>query len=153
MVTHFLNKGYTREQALIKAVLEDKRITAACVRMENVTLLRSNVAAVLDKTKLTKQDRLVLNSYAQAVSTGYCTGCGYICDRALPDTPCVSDIMRYLMYYNSYGDHDKARELFAQIPAGIRSRLPAADYSLAEARCPQHLPIAKLVAEAVRKLA
>ncbi len=29
MVTHFLDKGYTREQALIKAVLEDKRITAA----------------------------------------------------------------------------------------------------------------------------
>jgi uncharacterized protein len=153
MVTHFINKGYTREQALIKAVLEDKRITAACIRMENVTLLRSNVAAVLDKTKLTKQDRLVLNSYAQAVCTGYCTGCAYICDAALPDTPCVSDVMRCLMYYNSYGDRDGARELFAQIPAGIRSRLLAADYSLAEARCPQHLPIAELVAEAVRKLA
>jgi predicted aldo/keto reductase-like oxidoreductase len=153
MVTHFLDKGYTREQALIKAVLEDKRITAACVRMENVTMLRSNVAAVLDKTKLTKQDRLVLNSYAQAVCSGYCAGCGNICDQALPDTPCVSDVMRCLMYYNSYGDRDGARELFAQIPAGIRSRLRAADYSLAEVRCPQRLPIAELVAEAVRKLA
>jgi hypothetical protein len=121
--------------------------------MENVTLLRSNVAAVLDKTNLTKEDRLVLNSYAQAVCSGYCAGCGNICDRALPDTPCVSDIMRCLMYYNSYSDRDGARELFAQIPAGIRGRLPAADYSLAEARCPQRLPIAELVAEAVRKLA
>jgi len=152
MVAHFLDKGYTREQALIKAVLEDKRITAACVRMENVTLLRSNVAAVLDKTKLTRQDRLVLNSYAQAVSTGYCAGCG-ICDRTLPDTPCVSDIMRYLMYHDSYGDRDGARELFAQIPAGVRNRLLAVDYSLAEALCPQRLPIAELVTEAVRKLA
>jgi predicted aldo/keto reductase-like oxidoreductase len=153
MVTHFLNKGYTREQALIKAVLEDKRITAVCVRMENVTLLRSNVAAVLDKTKLTKQDKLVLDSYAKAVSAGYCAGCGNICDRLLPDTPYVSEIMRYLMYYNSYGDRAEARELFAQIPVGVRSRLLAADYSVVEAHCPQRLPIAELVAEAVRKLA
>ena len=153
MVTHFINKGYTREQALIKAVLEDKRITAACIRMENVTLLRSNVNAVLDKTKLTKQDRGVLNNYAQAVCSGYCAGCGNICEQALPGTPCVSDIMRYLMYYNSYGDRDVARELFAQIPAGARNRLLTVDYSLAETRCPQRLPIAELVAEAVRKLA
>lgn len=153
VVAHFLNKGYTREQALIKAVLEDKRITAACIRMEKVTLVRSNVAAVLDKTKLTKQDRRVLSNYAQAVCSGYCAGCGNICDRALPDTPYVSDIMRYLMYYNSYGDRDRARELFAQIPPGVRNRLLAADYSIAEAHCPQHLPIAELVAEAIRKLA
>ena len=153
VVAHFLNKGYTREQALIKAVLEDKRITAACIRMENVTLVRSNVAAVLDKTKLTKEDRDVLSNYSQAACSGYCAGCGNICDRTLPDTPYVSDIMRYLMYYNSYGDRDRARELFAQIPAGVRNKLPAADYSIAEARCPQRLPIAELVAEAVRKLA
>ncbi len=153
MVAHFLNKGYTREQALIKAALEDKRITAACVRMENVTLVRSNVDAILDKTKLTKEDRHVLSNYAQAACSGYCAGCGNICDRALPDTPYVSEIMRYLMYYNSYGDRDTARQLFAQIPAGVRNKLPAADYSIAEAHCPQRLPIAELVAEAVRKLA
>ena len=153
MVAHFLNKGYTREQALIKAVLEDKRITAACVRMENVTLVRSNVAAVLDKTKLTKEDMHVLSNYAQAACSGYCAGCGNICDRALPGTPYVSEIMRYLMYYNSYGDRDRARELFAQIPADVRNKLLAADYSVAEARCPQRLPIAELVTEAVRKLA
>ena len=121
--------------------------------MENVTLVRSNVAAVLDKTKLTKQDSRVLSNYAQAVCSGYCAGCGNICDRALPDTPYVSDIMRYLMYYNSYGDRDRARELFAQIPRGVRNRLLAVDYSVAEAHCPQRLPIAQLVAEAVRKLA
>jgi predicted aldo/keto reductase-like oxidoreductase len=153
VVAHFLNKGYSREQALIKAVLEDKRITAACIRMENVTLVRSNVAAVLDKTKLTKQDRQTLSNYAQAVCSGYCAGCGNICDLTLPDTPYVSDIMRYLMYYNSYGDRDRARELFAQIPRGVRNRLLAVDYSVAEAHCPQHLPIAELVAEAIRKLA
>jgi hypothetical protein len=153
MVTHFLDKGYTREQALIKAVLEDKRITAACIRMENVTLLRSNIAAVLDKTNLTQADTDVFRKYAAATCSGYCAGCAYICDAALPDTPYTSDIMRYLMYYNSYGEQEEARELFAQIPGNVRNKLLSIDYSLAEARCPQHLPIGKLIAEAVSKLA
>jgi hypothetical protein len=61
--------------------------------------------------------------------------------------------MRYLMYYNSYGKKDWARQLFAEIPGGVRSRLLSIDYSAAEARCPQHLPIGRLVAEAVGKLA
>jgi len=57
------------------------------------------------------------------------------------------------MYYNSYAEKDRARKLFAQIPAQARNKLLSADYGLAEARCPQHLPIAKLMAEAVSKLA
>ena len=61
--------------------------------------------------------------------------------------------MRYLMYYNSYGDRDRARGLFAQIPGNVRNRLLSLDYRLAEARCPQRLPIGRLVAEAVSKLA
>lgn len=153
MVTHFLDKGYTREQALIKAVLEDKRISAACIRMENATLLRSNVAAVLDKTSLTQADTDVLRKYAAESCNGYCAGCAHICDAALPDAPYTSDIMRYLMYYNGYGERQEARELFAQIPGNVRVKLLNTDYSLAEAHCPQHMPIGKLVAEAVSKLA
>jgi hypothetical protein len=60
--------------------------------------------------------------------------------------------MRYLMYYNSYGDHNRARELFAQIPRKVRNNLLRTDFSRAEARCPQHLPIGNLIAEAVGKL-
>jgi predicted aldo/keto reductase-like oxidoreductase len=153
IVTHFLDKGYTREQALIKAVLEDKRFSAACIRMENVTLLRSDVAAVLDKTSLTQADTDVLRKYAAESCSGYCAGCAYICDAALLDMPYTSDIMRYLMYYNSYGEHEKARELFAQIPGDVRNKLLSTNYRLAEARCPQRMPIGKLVAEAVSKLA
>jgi len=46
--------------------------------------------------------------------------------------------MRYLMYYNSYGDQDRARGLFAQIPRRVKNRLLTTDYALAEARCPRH---------------
>jgi len=121
--------------------------------MQNVGILTENVAAVLDKTKLTRADIEVFKEYAKATCSGYCAGCADICNAALADLPYISDIMRYLMYYNSYDDKDRARELFAQIPARVRSKLLDIDYSLAEARCPQHLPIGELVAEAVGKLA
>ncbi len=153
LIEQLLKRGFTQEQATIKLVLDDERISCACVGMENVAVLTANVAAVLDKTKLTQADFGAFKEYAEATCSGYCAGCAEICDSALPDTPYVSDIMRYLMYYNSYGKKEMARELFAQIPADARSRLLGADYAVAESHCPQHLPIARLVAEAVAKLA
>ena len=156
LVQHFLERGFTPEQAAIKLVLQDKRISTAPVQMENTTVLEANVAAAMDKIKLTQADRDVLKEYAQATCGSYCAGCAHICDSALPDVlrpGRVSDIMRYLMYYNSYGDKTRARELFAQIPDRVRSGLTSVDYAFAEARCPQHLPMGKLIAEAVSKLA
>jgi len=153
LLRHFLERGLTVEQAKIKFVLEDKRISSACVGMSNIANLRTNVEAALDRTELSQADREVLKEYAEATRSGYCASCAYICDSALPDIPYVSDIMRYLMYYNSYGQHDRARELFSQIPSNVRNKLLRIDYSAAEAHCPQHLPIGELVAEAVGKLA
>jgi len=156
MIEHFMQRGVTPEQACIKLALQDKRFASACVQMETVNILKTNVAAVLDKTELTQADTHVLMEYAQATCSSYCAGCAHICDAALPDvlgSGQISDIMRYLMYYNSYGDKARARELFAQIPDKVRSRLTSTDYASAEARCPQHLPIGKFVAEAVSKLA
>jgi len=153
LVKHFLERGFTKGQAKIKVVLEDKRFSSACVAMENVAILTSNAAAVLDKTKFTQADMEVFKEYAAATCSGYCAGCANICDSALPDMPYVSDVMRYLMYYNSYAEKDRARQLFAQIPGDVRNKLLSTDYSAAEARCPQRLPIGELITEAVCKLA
>jgi predicted aldo/keto reductase-like oxidoreductase len=153
LVGQFLQRGFTEMQAKIKVVLEDERISSACVGTNNVGHLTSNVAAALDKNKLTQADKAAFKEYAKATCNSYCAGCAYICSSALPDAPYISDIMRYLMYYNGYGEQEEARKLFAHIPSKVRSNLLKMDYSLAEARCPQHLPIGKLIAEAVNKLA
>ena len=150
---HFMKKGYGPEQAKIKYLLEDEAVTTACVGMDKMNVLMANIAAVMDKTSLTQADRDALEHYARATCSGYCAGCAKICDAALPDMPYVSEVMRYLMYYNSYGEQARASQLFAQLPAVARDRLLMVDYSLAEACCPQRMPIAKLVAEAVSKLA
>jgi predicted aldo/keto reductase-like oxidoreductase len=137
----------------MKAVLVDKRFASACVGMDNISHLAANASAGIDKPKLTEADKLTLKQYAQATCSGYCAGCANICKEAMPDVPYVSDIMRYLMYNNCYGQKDRARKLFAQIPASVRGNLLSQDYTRAEARCPQHLPIRALVAEAVERLA
>jgi len=153
IIARLVEKGLTIEQAGIKAVLEDERIACACVGMGSVSEININSVAALDNEKLGRDGRNLLNRYAKANCDCYCAGCADICDSALPDIPYVSDIMRYLMYCNSYGDKERARQLFAQIPINVRNKLLNTDYSLAQACCPQHLPIKKLVAEAVEKLA
>ena len=153
LTKHFLQRGFTEGQAKVKIVLEDKRFSSACVGRNNVAHLMLNIAAALDKTKLTQADKDFFKQYAQTTCSGYCAGCADICRSALPEVPYVNDILRYLMYCNSYGDKGGARELFAQIPAAVRGKLLSTDYRFAEARCPQHLPIGKLISQAVSKLA
>ena len=153
LAEHFLAKGYTDGQAKLKIVLDDERFASAAVGMDKLDILGQNVAAALDKTKLAQVDREALREYAKATCGRYCTGCAHICSAAVPDVPYVDHIMRYVMYHNSYGQHRRARDMFGRIPSEVRKRLLSTDYSLAEARCPQNLPIAKVVAEAVSKLA
>lgn len=153
LTDHFIKKGFSDGQAKLKAVLNDKRFAAACVTMESTALLAANAAAVLDKVSFSKNDMDVFRNYAFSSCSGYCAGCADICDAAMPDTPVISDVLRYLMYYNSYGMEKKARDLFTEIPAGMRRRLLSGNYEKAESQCPQNLPIGDLIKEAVEKLA
>lgn len=146
-------RGFTQIQAAIKLVMDDQRISCVNVGMDNVPILTANVAASLDKNKLTAEEQQAFRQYALATCSGYCAGCSQICDSALQQKSYVSDIMRSLMYYNSYGREDMAREVFAQIPSDVRSNLLRIDYSTAEARCPQQIPIRNYIAEAFEKLA
>ncbi len=151
LIAHFLQKGFTEGQAKIKAVLEDQRISSVCSAMNTTAMLLTNVAAVLDKTALAAEDMEALRQYAQATCGGYCAGCGYICQQAASGVP-VSDIMRALMYHDSYGDVAEAKALFAQITNRTRQPLLSIDYNAAEALCPNRMPIGKIVADAVSKL-
>jgi predicted aldo/keto reductase-like oxidoreductase len=153
LIEHFSLKGFTEGQAKIKAVFEDERFASVSVGMESVARVTENVAAVLDKTKLAREDKDVLERYAMETCSGYCAGCAHICDAAVAGVSNINDVMRSLMYHNSYGNTQLAKQTFAAIPADVRSRLLTADYRLAEQRCPQRMPIARLVREAVEKLA
>jgi predicted aldo/keto reductase-like oxidoreductase len=155
LIEYFTKKGFTEGQAKIKAVLQDKRICSACIGIGrgNIEHLITDVDAVLDKRELDKKDLAFLADYARKTCDGYCAGCSNICAEATPDMPYIADVMRYLMYYNSYGDTEMARQLYSELPVDARTKMTATDYSLAEKHCPNRLPVAKLVKEAAAKLA
>lgn len=149
---HFVEKGYTELQARIKSILQDGKIASACIGMKSVSELQENIKAVTVKKELTRSDRQVLRDYARSTKSDYCAGCAEVCSPACPEMPYIAEVMRYMMYYNSYGDLKLAKENFAMLPAAARAKLLTADYSLAEKRCPNSLPIAKIIHQAAKTL-
>ena len=140
----FLQKGFTDAQAKLKSVWENPQISSICSRMKNMTILMSNVAAALDKTRLSARDKELLQKYARETRSAYCAGCTASCESHVEGEAPIGDVMRYLMYCNSYDDYEYAAAGFKKIPEKIRRHLPHLDYALAERKCPQGLPIAKL---------
>ncbi len=149
----FVQKGFTDKQAKLKAVWENPQISAICSQMPTMSILMANIAAAVDRTSLTQNERQQLERYARETFSHYCAGCSQICENAVAVKLPVGDIMRYLMYARSYGDSQDARRRFAAIPDAIRQQLTRQDYTVAEARCPRQLPIARLMSEALRELA
>ena len=152
LVDKFHEKGFTKEQANLMAVWENPHIAAICSQMPSMSVLSSNVSAALNRTKLSAADLDLLQQHADETASSYCAGCGSICEECTGGVP-VCDVMRYMMYYNSYGDHDRAREHFAELPDNVRDRMGDVDYTLAERKCPQNLPIARLMKQASEILA
>ncbi|HSV27310.1 MAG TPA: aldo/keto reductase [Sedimentisphaerales bacterium] len=151
VLEHFIQRGFSVEQAKLKYLWQYEAIASVCVRMPTIALLGTNVAAALDKTELAAADVAAMDRYARATCNGYCQAC-LRCENGSFEQS-IPEVMRCLMYYNSYHDPQLARESFAQVPASFRRRLATADFAAAQARCPQRLPIASMMREAAQKLA
>jgi hypothetical protein len=152
LTENFLNKGYTAEQAKLKVVWENPNIASICSAMSNMTVLQANVAAAVNKQKLSGGDKQRLKQYAQQTAPGYCAGCASICESAVDlDIP-ISDVLRYSMYHHSYGDRETALSLFNSLPADVRTNILKADYSKAERYCPQKILIGKVLKKTYKDL-
>jgi len=152
MAGRFLQKGFTNAQAKLMAVWQNPNIASICSQMPNMSILMANVAAALNRTKLSARDTELLQRYARETRSSYCTGCSAICENALAQNIPVGDVMRYLMYCRSYGDRDYAVAQFNRIPENIRLRIADLDYAPAEKICPQNIAIGRLIREALEEL-
>jgi predicted aldo/keto reductase-like oxidoreductase len=151
-MSHFIEKGYTLEQAKLKLLWEDARVAACLTRMSNLTMLKDNIAAATDSRKLSSLDIKVLNRLAEKTYNFYCKGC-MRCESVMSPESRIPDVLRYMMYYNSYGESDEARRQFRELPDTLRSSLASRDYSPAESICPNKIKIGEAMKEAVRLLA
>jgi len=145
MTESFLQKGYTEEQAKLKVVWENPNIASICSAMPNMTILQANAAAALNKNKLSLRDNQLFEQYAQRTASGYCAGCANICESAVDFSVPISDVLRCSMYYDSYGDRDKALALFNALPPESKANICKIDYSKAEKNCPQNIQIGKVL--------
>jgi len=153
MAGRFMQKGFTEHQAKLMAVWQDKRIAAICSQMPNLTILAANAVAAGDQSRLSRSDRDLLARHARETGHDYCAGCGSLCSEALAQRVPVNDVMRCLMYSNSYQDLGLARSTFATLPAETGAQLARLDFSPAERACPRNLPIGRLMREAAILLA
>jgi len=153
MVKRFHEKGFTAEQARLKAVWEDPHIASICSEMTNVTILKANADAATDRLPLSRNDKALLETYAQKTACGYCTGCADRCESAIDNRAPISDIIRYMMYHDNYGDYREASRRFRAVPSAQRRAIARIDYTEAERRCPQGIPIGKMMKAAVKVLA
>jgi predicted aldo/keto reductase-like oxidoreductase len=149
----FLEGGYTQGQAKLKAVWDNPQIASICSQMPSMALLSENTAAAVNRTRLSAAEKDALARQAQASAAGYCAGCTRHCEGALAAGVPVGRVMRYLMYGRSYGDPDYARRRFQTIAPETRAAMAAVDYAPAEERCPQGMPIGRLMREALLELA
>ena len=79
--------------------------------------------------------------FATATCDSYCIGCGRCAEATgLP----IPEVMRYMMYYNGYGNKHDARQRVAALPADVRRRVLTADF----AGCPNRIDIADAMAAA-----
>lgn len=151
-VERFRKQGkWTKHQAVLKAVWEDKRITAAVSHMDTFDKLRENVAAALDRTKLTAAERSALDAYAAATRSLACDGCDHYCNPAVGAPVRIGDTMRFLMYHDVYGEADKARALFQRMPPSARA-LAGVDFRGANRACPNGVDVAAHMKRALQVL-
>ncbi len=145
----FVDKGFKKEQAAIKAVLADSRVHVVVSEMTNRDMLRENMAAV-NGVALSAREIEQLEKYRVATSHLYCHGCGQHCEPRA-DGVAVADIMRFLRYEEVYGKRQRARQLFQELPARARD-IASADLGAVEAACPHGLPVAELLRRAEERL-
>jgi uncharacterized protein len=139
---------WNKFQSVLKAVWADDRLTAAVSEMDNLEKVHENVAAAVDKTKLTSAEWESLWRYAAATRNITCDGCDHLCGAAMNASPVeIGTTLRYLMYHDSYGKRARARELFHELPEEARS-FSNLDFSAASAACPHGLDLNRLMRRA-----
>ncbi len=142
---------WTKHQAVIKAVLDDKRITAAVSAMKNLDMLAENAAAAADRSSLGWLDREELRRYAAITRPFACDGCDHLCNPTVDAPVRIGTTMRALMYHDAYGEPAKGRRVFAAMPAEAR-RLDGVDFRPANAACPHGVDVAAAMERAAEVL-
>lgn len=152
-VNPFQAQGYSKHQAVLKAVWKDDRLASAVSCMPSLQVLEQNAAAA--NQKLSAIESELLEHYAMMTKSQYCPGgcggCRRECESATGSRFAFADTLRYLMYFHSYGQRAQARKSFSALSSTSKA-WNNKDLQEAAAACPRNIPLSDLLANAKRIL-
>lgn len=152
-VNPFQQAGFSKHQAVLKAVWKDERLASAVSHMPSIQVLEHNAAAAAEK--LSRAEEGLLEKYAADTRGNYCAGgcggCRRECETATGGRLAIADTLRFLMYHDSYGQRSTARAEFRSLPDASKL-FSDNDLRLAAAACPNGLRVTELIRQAERRL-
>ncbi|RPJ75145.1 MAG: hypothetical protein EHM24_04815 [Acidobacteria bacterium] len=145
------NEQTNARQAVLKWILASDLFDTLVVSMPNYD--RANeYLAVSGATSLSARDEGYLETVRAAISTEYCrpgcSGCFGSCPSGVP----ISDVLRYRMYFEHYGEQKFAMQRYDLVPAANRADACEGCTAPCERKCPYGLKIRKRLVEAHRQL-
>jgi predicted aldo/keto reductase-like oxidoreductase len=147
----FMKDGGTVRQAVIKWTLAQPNIDCVAITMRNVEMIDEYVAAS-GAPELTPDEEKALNGYGMLLDRDYCRpGCDG-CLTACPNGVAIADILRYRLYFASYGEEKHAMSLYRKLPRERSAARCASCDGPCEASCPHNLAIRSKLLTAHREL-
>jgi predicted aldo/keto reductase-like oxidoreductase len=133
---------WSKQQAVLKAVWADERISAAVSHMDTFEKLKQNIAGRDRQVRLGQAEWNALEHYAAETRSTWPATAVSTCAAPRSMRPVrIGTTMRALMYHDAYGEPERARATFAKLPAEAR-QLSGIDFTAANAVCPNGIDIA-----------
>lgn len=107
--------GLSFRQATLKWALASPDVSSVAVSITSFDRIRECTGAV--GSSLTEAESEMLGRYAREMRDKYCRFCR-ACEGRCPRGAAVADVMRYAMYFSSYGREKEAMRLYAALPGG-----------------------------------
>jgi len=123
--------------AALRWALRDDRIQTTSVRMSDHERLEENVHALA--SPFSEDDRKTLAAHIEDIKPLYCRMCG-ACDGACPNGLPVSDLARYAMYAQGYGEFDMGYRRYSELPEELRS-VRCSDCAKCAVQCPNGVQV------------
>ncbi len=149
-----LSKFQTGETSLAEAafkwVFSHPEVNGLVVTMRNTSQVEEYASA--SGKRFSSIDKKVLDAYATSVWSNYCrTGCGD-CQAQCPHGVAIANILRYDMYFASYGEHLKALREYRELPTAHRPYACVDCDGPCTSGCQFDLPVRDRLLEASRHL-
>ncbi|MGD0201388.1 MAG: aldo/keto reductase [Bryobacteraceae bacterium] len=128
----------------LKWALRKNWIHTTAVNMRDHEALAENMRVMAEP--FTPQEEKLLGSQMGYISPLVCRMCGS-CDGACPRGLPVSDLVRYVMYAEGYGDYRMGRSCFDALPESLRA-VRCTDCSACAVRCPNGVHVRERAARA-----